>query len=496
MSDKPLKALAYKDKVSLSDISASGNRNGDTFLSGDGTFKSPPSGMDAAIYDPNGIKEDVYSLEFAKETADFKKFTAVNKQKLSGIETEATKNLKDADLLDRKNHTGKQPISSVEDLDLKLKDKFSKTNKPKLEDVSELVATISAIEEKITNLVSGTVKRIKEALSLEEKLVVLENIGALPHPMGSKNQIVLGDGTVSELNKSLVGLGKVDNTSDDEKPISALTKKHLDRKISDEGGTLLGQIFRDLNPKSEWIRKGSFFSKILSVNRSAVFNTPAAFAAYAIQDKACFSPAVRFDYVQKDVDYLLEGSYSLGTVRISDGVEGVNPGRLTIQHQNANGHGWKSWSFSGITGEFSSYGSVVSPFNAVRIDHPSEPENFDLVLPSVISNDTLIVIRGKSKLVGGSVIVDVEKHLGFKKNTLKGLWKEPVVSSVLGQSFDRIKVEPFSGTSFKIVSENSSSVEEISWLVTASRNDALIKHDQFDRTDINGKIKNEVEKMP
>lgn len=47
---------------------------------------------------------------------DTNAFTDAEKVKLAGIENEATKNASDADLLDRSNHTGVQPASTISDL--------------------------------------------------------------------------------------------------------------------------------------------------------------------------------------------------------------------------------------------------------------------------------------------------------------------------------------------------------------------------------------------
>lgn len=47
---------------------------------------------------------------------DTNAFTDAEKVKLAGIENEATKNASDADLLDRSNHTGIQPASTISDL--------------------------------------------------------------------------------------------------------------------------------------------------------------------------------------------------------------------------------------------------------------------------------------------------------------------------------------------------------------------------------------------
>jgi hypothetical protein len=55
-------------------------------------------------------------------------------------------------------------------------------------------------------------------------------------------------GTVSGISKSDVGLGNVDNTSDNNKPVSSAQQAALDLKLSLSGGTMTGKITLDSDP--------------------------------------------------------------------------------------------------------------------------------------------------------------------------------------------------------------------------------------------------------
>jgi hypothetical protein len=57
-------------------------------------------------------------------------------------------------------------------------------------------------------------------------------------------------GTVSGVTKTHVGLGNVDNTTDENKPVSTATQTALDSKLNLSGGTMTGKITLDGDPSS------------------------------------------------------------------------------------------------------------------------------------------------------------------------------------------------------------------------------------------------------
>ncbi len=122
-------------------------------------------------------------------------FSGADKAKLDGIASGSTANQTDAYLLSRANHTGTQAISTVTNLQSSLDAKL---------DASKVGAASGAAS--------------------------LDASGKVP------------SGQLPTFDKSLVGLGNVDNTSDTNKPVSSATQTALDLKFDktnvDTDGTL------------------------------------------------------------------------------------------------------------------------------------------------------------------------------------------------------------------------------------------------------------------
>lgn len=114
-------------------------------------------------------------------------FTDLEKTKLSGIATQATKNDTDTNLKNRANHTGTQPISSVEGLNMRLIE------------LDNIVEEIIGVDN-------------DQSLIIEDHKNRKDN----PH----------------EVTKAQIGLALVDNTSDINKPISTATATALSNKAN------------------------------------------------------------------------------------------------------------------------------------------------------------------------------------------------------------------------------------------------------------------------
>jgi len=100
--------------------------------------------MLASVYDPNSVGGDAFDMANMAEATDQKIMTAAERTKLAAIETEATKNATDAHLLDRANHTGAQPISSVTDLQTALDERWTQIDLPATAFGKSLLNTDSA----------------------------------------------------------------------------------------------------------------------------------------------------------------------------------------------------------------------------------------------------------------------------------------------------------------------------------------------------------------
>ncbi len=146
--------------------------------------------------------------------------SATDKTKLDGIQTNATANSSDATLLNRANHTGTQPLSTISDV------------------------TASATE---LNYVDGVTSSIQNQLNAKQPadgdltdISVLDpsNDDILQRKSGewtnrTPAQLKLDLG----LTKADVDLANVDNTSDANKPISTATQAALDNQNPESRNT-------------------------------------------------------------------------------------------------------------------------------------------------------------------------------------------------------------------------------------------------------------------
>jgi len=118
-----------------------------------------------------------------------------DKTKLDGVATGATANSSDATLLNRANHTGEQAISTVTGLQTAL------DGKQATGDYATNTALTNGLATKENTITAGTTA-----------------------------QYYRGDKTFQTLDKTAVGLGNVDNTSDANKPISTATQTAVNAK--------------------------------------------------------------------------------------------------------------------------------------------------------------------------------------------------------------------------------------------------------------------------
>lgn len=132
-------------------------------------------------------------------------FTDSEKGKLSGIAIGATVNATNAQLRDRSTHTGTQAISTVEGLQMVLSDKAN---------VDDIPTRVSELEND------------SDFISVETDPTV---------PAWAKQP------TKPTYTKSEVGLDKVDNTSDADKPVSSATQSALDLKVDKQAGLGLSE---------------------------------------------------------------------------------------------------------------------------------------------------------------------------------------------------------------------------------------------------------------
>jgi len=143
--------------------------------------------------------------------------TVTERAKLSGIATAATANDTDANLKNRANHTGAQAISTV----------------------TGLQAAIDAKAPSASPTFTGTVAGIDKTMV---GLTNVDNTSDASKPVSTATQTALNlkanaaspafTGTPTGLTKTHVGLANVDNTSDANKPVSTAQQTALDAKAA------------------------------------------------------------------------------------------------------------------------------------------------------------------------------------------------------------------------------------------------------------------------
>lgn len=170
-------------------------------------------------------------------TANAGVMSAGDKTKLDSIASGATANDTDANLKNRSNHTGTQPIASVTGLQTALDSKAPTsslapvatsgsyndlTNKPTIPTVSDATISAKGIVQLAGDLAGTATAPTVPGLAGKEPSVTA----------GTTSQYYRGDKTWQTLDKTAVGLSNVDNTSDTNKPISTATQTALNTKAA------------------------------------------------------------------------------------------------------------------------------------------------------------------------------------------------------------------------------------------------------------------------
>lgn len=140
-------------------------------------------------------------------------------------------------------------------------------------------------------------------------------------------------------------------------------------------------------------------------------------------------------------------------------------------------------------GSFTAPGAVIGASKNFEIDHPVDPDNYDLRHCSTESPEMLVEYRGTAQLVNGSATIDVEQYFGVMPGTFDALWADAWVTALQNQdSFDRLKPSRVTGSVFTIICENQNSNDLVTWELKARRNDAYVRWEGCTSTDADGKL--------
>ncbi len=146
-------------------------------------------------------------------------------------------------------------------------------------------------------------------------------------------------------------------------------------------------------------------------------------------------------------------------------------------------------------GSFTAPGAIIGASKSFEIDHPVDPDNYDLRHCATEAPEMLVEYRGTAQLVNGSATINVEEYFGVMPGTFDALWTDAWVTALQNQdSFDRLKPSRIEGAVFTINCENLISNDLVSWVVMARRNDAYVRWDGCKSTNGDGKLIIEFEK--
>ena len=114
---------------------------------------------------------------------------------------------------------------------------------------------------------------------------------------------------------------------------------------------------------------------------------------------------------------------------------------------------------------------AVAGYKAFCIDHPVRPGH-QLVHIATESPTPDLIYRGIIKLNNGQVKVNIDDACKMTNGTVNALASNLVVTSLQNQtSFDRLKPSQVVNGEFTIFCENSSSQDEVAWVVIGTRRD-------------------------
>lgn len=280
---------------------------------------------------------------------------------------------------------------------------------------------------------------------------------------GTSAQYVQGDGTLQTLNSASVGLQNVNNTSDANKPVSTAQQTALNLKLDKAGNTGLSSSYA-------WSKATS--PGITAINLGEPHNEGPTGQGFS-----------------RRITHGFTGNLNARTwFEINHGLWHG----LTVEVSSNSGAVYFSFR---ADGSFNAPGPVNGTAKNFEIDHPTDPDNYDLRHCATEAPEMLVEYRGTAQLVNGRVTVDVEDHYGVMPGTFGALWADAWVTSLQNQDgFDRVHPSRLSGSVFEIFCENESSTDLVTWVVMARRNDPYVRWEGCTFTDAEGRLIVEFEK--
>lgn len=320
--------------------------------------------------------------------------------------------------------------------------------------LGKLAALTLAANKAITTDGSGNAQQI-DLGTLGRALLALAS--------GTNTQYVRADGTIQTLNAAAVGLGNVNNTSDADKPISTAQQTALNLKLDKAGNTGLSSSY-------VWNKAPS--PGITAINLGEPHNEGPSGQGFS-----------------RRITHGFTGNLNARTwFEINHGVWHG----LTVEVSSNSGAVYFSFR---ADGSFNAPGPINGTAKNFEIDHPADPDNYDLRHCATEAPEMLVEYRGVSKLVNGRVTVNIEEYFGVMPNTFKNLWADARVHALQNQNgFARVRPSPVDGVTFEIISEDENCDDDVAWLVMARRNDPYVRWEGCTFTDAEGRLIVEFEK--
>jgi hypothetical protein len=124
-------------------------------------------------------------------------------------------------------------------------------------------------------------------------------------------------------------------------------------------------------------------------------------------------------------------------------------------------------------------GSISKGSGTFHIDHPTDPNNRDLIHGFIEAPRYELIYRGSVQLVNGAAVVDIDAASGMTAGTFAALtqraqgeaWNE----SSDENNFDLVRLWKIEGSKAFIKSNDPNATFKVGWLVIAERNDLFIK---------------------
>lgn len=110
--------------------------------------------MDSSVYDPDNRGLNVFSMDSMQDGASRVAMTAGERSKLGGIAEGATANSSDENLLDRGNHTGSQPASTISDFSTAADQRISAALGSTVQAYSDNLAAVAGVAPGASGLVA------------------------------------------------------------------------------------------------------------------------------------------------------------------------------------------------------------------------------------------------------------------------------------------------------------------------------------------------------